>query len=280
MSFKFSTSKKSKTYLHVPALSDNNREIIPEFWLGEAEYRYNRKYTNFFIRKRLSAEEYHKEMQLPTMAELRHAFFGGSPEYRKFIVSNMGCGEWTSTFLEDGKTIIEKPELIYENGLWKAKGGKRISIELPEDGWTLEYDKLTGIPLKTSPNKKYAAEIFGDYASYFSAFREGLTVFMQTFYNTGNYGPFSVAADCNPDFRHHYMVGRECLRVNPDLKIEIPADNDNKEITISLEEYTVLKENLRKMTEAREGLDKYYKELAESQEKVDKILSRTNVQDK
>ncbi len=154
--------------IYVLALSDGS-PFKNEFWLGKnIEFRHDRNKVYF------SAVQYYNAMRLPTLAELAHAYFGKvgdiyiSPEYRESVKVKIGLGEWTSTFLENGDTVVERPDkLVYMNGIWKAKGGKRTKVKLPKDGYILEYDRETGFPIETSQNKEDAIKIFGDDASSF-----------------------------------------------------------------------------------------------------------------
>ncbi len=141
----------------------------------------------------------------PTLAELLHAFFGRnpdgswvSPEYRENMESE--SGEFTSTFLQNGALSIERPEsLSYDKkiGLWIAEGGNAVRIELPHDGWVVEYDEPTGWPSRTSPNKNDAKRAFGGDASYFSAIRKGLRAAAREYY-VSDYGKFFINARFTP----------------------------------------------------------------------------------
>lgn len=195
-----------KTEIYVPTLMDGNRIVVPQFWLGsDIEYRKDRKDNS------LSAAEYNSQMQLSTLAELRHAFFTNN-DYRQSARSRKGRGEWTSTFLQDGKRAIEMPEnVVYRNGVWVVEGGKTILVELPPNGWTLEYDKPTGFPSRTSQNKKDAEKVFGDNASIYHSNSNGLMVVSRLFDVYGS-GPFFVLANCKPDAVNSYVGGRACRR--------------------------------------------------------------------
>lgn len=208
-------SVQHQTEIHVPALMDGDRVVVPQFWLGrDVEYRKDRE-DNFF-----SAAEYNAQMQLPTLAELRHAFFDKnpdvswvSPKYRKSVLSKRSYGEWTSTFLEDGKKAVERPEnVVYRNGVWILEGGKVTPVELPPDGWTLEYDKPTGFPSRVSQKRKDAEKVFGNDVSYFYAARNGLRVVWRVFDLFGGVGPFGVLAIYEPANRPLIIGGRSCRR--------------------------------------------------------------------
>ena len=143
--------------IFVPALKGRDRVIVPQVWLGrDVQYRTDEGVT-------LSAVD-HQKFYPPALAELSHAFFDKNPDgsfvspyYGLSVLSKRGLGEWTSTFLLDGKEAIERPEEVSYNGrLWVAKGGKRTKVELPPWGWALEYDKPTGFPSRTSKNKEDA----------------------------------------------------------------------------------------------------------------------------
>ena len=149
---------------------------------------------------------------MPTLAELRHAFFGGSEDYKQSVLSKYGYGEWTSTFLRDDREAIENPSnVVYRNGVWVLEGGKVSDVELPPNGWTLEYDKPTGFPSRTSQNRKDAEKVFGDDTSYFYRNMSGTRVVLRGFV-LGDGGPFYVDADCGPDSRYSYVGGRACCR--------------------------------------------------------------------
>jgi hypothetical protein len=183
--------------IHVPALMDGKKVVVPRFWLArDVEYRTDSS-DNV-----LSVARYNAEMTLPTLAELRHAFFGGSEDYRQSVLTERGYGEWTSTLLQDGKRAIENPEnIVYRNGVWVVEGGKVSSVELPPDGWTLEYDKPTGFPSRTSKERKDAEKIFGDDTSHFYATRSGVKAVLRysalydngQFYVYAGYGPNRVS---------------------------------------------------------------------------------------
>ena len=193
--------------LTVSALMDGDRVVVPQFWLGrDVEYRTDRK------NNALSAAEYNSQMTLPTLAEVRHAFFGGSNDYKQSALSKRGYGEWTSTFLQDGKRAIERPDNVaYRNGVWVVDGGKVTQVELPPDGWTLEYDKPTGFPSRTSQKRKDAEAVFGDDTSYFYATRVGVRAVLRLF-TLDDCGPFFVYALYGPDHRDSHFGGRACHR--------------------------------------------------------------------
>ena len=197
---------QTQTDIHVPALMDGEKIVVPHLWLGkDVEYRRDRKDNS------LSAAEYNSQMTLPTLAELRHAFFG-SPEYKQSVLSKRGHGEWTSTYLKDGKRAVERPEnVVYRNGVWAVEGGKVTSVELPPDGWTLEYDKPTGFPSRTSQKRKDAEKVFGDDTSYFYRTTSDVRA-VSRYFNLYDGGPFCVSADYGPDGRNSYIGGRACRR--------------------------------------------------------------------
>ena len=180
--------------------------VIPRFRLGEMEDRWKENYKSF------SAAEYISDMPLPTLAELRHAFFGGFFDYWQSVHSYRGFGEWTSTFLRDGKEVVERPgNLICRNGVWVLEGGKVTPVELPPDGWTLEYDIATGFPSRTSKDREDAEKIFGDDASRFWNNEDGVRPVARIFFH-GEGGPFCVDAGCVPDRRYGNIKGRVCRR--------------------------------------------------------------------
>src|SRR3989338_11532828 len=184
---------QTQAYIQVPSLMDGDKIVVPQFWLGkDVEYRTDRK------GHALSAAEYNSQMTLPTLAELRHAFFGGSDDYKQSVLSKRGYGEWTSTFLRDGREAIENPaNVVYRNGVWVLEGGKVTPVELPPDGWTLEYDKPTGFPSRTSQKRKDAKKVFGDDTSYFYRTTSGVRAVLRSFLLDDG-GPFFVDAVCEP----------------------------------------------------------------------------------
>jgi len=98
----------------------------------------------------------------------------------------------------DGKVVIERPKKVkFRNGVWRAEGGKVTEVELPPEGWILEYDELTGLPSRTSPYKRYAERVFRDDTSYFSYYPDGLRAVIRSF-GFGNNGPFHVLASYVP----------------------------------------------------------------------------------
>lgn len=178
----------------VPALMDGDKVIVPQVWLGRG---IGYKTANG---DPLTAADYQK-FNPPTLAELRHAFFDKkpdgsfvSPEYRQSVRSKRGYGEWISTFLRDNKEAIERPEQIRYNqkfGSWLAEGGKVSRVELPPDGWTVEYDRPTGLPSKTSIDRKDAEKVFGEDTSYFHSNKSGLRIAVRDFGINGP-GPFNI----------------------------------------------------------------------------------------
>ncbi len=203
---------RRRSYIHVRALVDENNVIIPKFKLSKNIDHRSNKYNKPF-----SPAEYYNSMHLPTLAELRHAYFSKrngnfvSPAYRKSILSNLNCGEFTSTFLEDRNIIIERPEkLVCENGIWTAEGGTVIKTEVPDSGWVLEYDDFTGFPTRTSQYREDAENIFGDDTSYFWLNPNGLKSVFRVFHND-NHGPFYINAYSEPYRRKSIIGGRECI---------------------------------------------------------------------
>ncbi len=201
---------KGKDYFNVSSMVNEGKLIIPEFQLGKfPEYRSKRNGDA------LSAAGYIMKMQLPTSAEITHAFFGGSKDYRQSLINENWCAEYTSTLLLGNRTLIERPEkLICRNGVWIAKDGKRTKVNLPESGWVLEYDKPTGLPIRTSSYREKAEKIFGDDTSYFlheKKEKKSLTVILR-YFNIPYYGPFYLCADYELDFSSPSFAGRDCRR--------------------------------------------------------------------
>src|SRR3989338_1901956 len=197
---------QTQTDIHVPALMDGEKIVVPQFWLGrDVEYRRDGN-------RNLSAAEYNSEMQLPTLAELKYAFFDRSNGYKQSVLSEGECGEWTSTFLQHGKKAVERPEnVVYKNGVWVLEGGKVTPVELPPQGWTLEYDKPTGFPSRTSQKRKDAKKVFGDDTSYFYRTTSGVRAVLRSFLLDDG-GPFFVDAVCEPGGGGSDIGRRACSR--------------------------------------------------------------------
>ena len=204
--------------IYVPALIDGNLVKIPEFWLcKDIEYKSDSNGMLF------SAAEY-LDYNPPTLAELRHAYFDKnldgswiSPDYRVSVLSKKSYGEWVSTFFQDGRRIIERPERVIYNEkheLWIAEGGRVTPVEPPPNGWVLEYDKTTDFPSKTSRKRKDAEQIFDDDSSYFYRSVKGLkAIFLAT-----DIGPFYIDASHNPDHAHLFIGIRICHRSEQNKK--------------------------------------------------------------
>lgn len=136
--------------IRVPALNDSG-VVIPEF-VVDKNIDFSRGHFPCIFNN------------MPTLAQLRHAHFGGSAEYRDSVIQTPEKGEWTSTVVQ-GDRCIERPDKI--NYRWEVEGGAVKPVKLPYDGWVLEYNKETGLPSRTGLYDK-AREIFGDDASFFS----------------------------------------------------------------------------------------------------------------
>ncbi|GEM_PF-3180144 len=250
---------ETQAEIHVPAFMDGPRIIVPQISLGrDIEYRTDEK------RNTLSAVRY-QDFKPATLAELRHAYFDKdekgvfvSPDYRQSVLSARGRGEWTSTFLRDGKESAERPErVIYDGGIWMAEGGKVTPVELPGDGWTLEYDKPTGFPSRTSSNRNDAHKIFGDDTSYFYATRNGLRAVLRNF-NLGGDGPFSVDAGFEPDGRNSDVGSRSCGRSEQDAQrlatSHVVSADDQPVYVMGQTEYDVLTRVAKDNTEVADIL--------------------------
>ena len=230
---------QTQAYIQVPSLMDGDKIVVPQFWLGkDVEYRTDRG------NNALSAAEYDSTMTLLKLAELRHAFFGGSEDYRQSALSERGYGEWTSTYLQDGKRAIERPEnVVYRNGIWIAEGGKVTPVELPPNGWALEYDKPTGFPSRTSEKRKDAEKVFGDDTSYFYRATSNVRAVLR-YFNFGADGPFYVSAGYLPDSRDSNFGGRACRRSEQAAEqLATPLESGPEPIiSMSMQEYQSLLE--------------------------------------
>ena len=198
--------------INVQALMDRGKVVVPQFWLSGIEYRtHSKKYTLSPDEYTLSPVEYNSQMKLPTLAELRHAFETNN-DYKQSVLSTRGYGEWTSTFLKDGNIAIENPEnVVCRNGVWVIEGGKVSLVELPPNGWVLEYDKPTGLPSRTSQKRKDAENVFGYDTSDFLASKKMVSAILREF-DPGDRGPFNVFACCKPTDSGIYIGGRTCRR--------------------------------------------------------------------
>jgi len=192
---------------------------LPEAGIGD--FSLGRRISNYGIQP----QDPRVYRNAPTLAELRHAFFGRTlvlsdkskfrddgtveipaytgdwlcPEYRTAVHDEKGRGERTCVFLQDGKEIIVRPESIsYENGVWRAEG-HFDKVELPPEGFVLEYDKPTGMPSRTG-SEKDAKKIFGKDRSYFWYNPNGLRAVRRGFCYD-DYGPFDVSAYYDPGYR-------------------------------------------------------------------------------
>lgn len=256
-----------RSEIYVKPLTDNGSVIIQGFWLGrniefiyteievppsagenwsqtafEEGYDPNLEYAIKELRRvissaqLISAAEYNKKMTLPTLAELRHAFFGGADDYRKSVFSNKVRGEWTSTYIqprnpEKGEIIPEgytpitiihfdnQTDRIFEDPktrLWQIECVPNHAFNdryAPPNGWTLEYDKQTGFPIRTSRNREGAEEVFGGDASQFSVETEGVrAVLLDRYPYFGDNEPFCVNARLSPNTKFLTYAGRSCRR--------------------------------------------------------------------
>ncbi len=221
--------EETQDEIHVPPLMNGEEVVLPEFWLAEnIEYRRNDntigRCSESVRGDFLNAAEYSDRMQLPTLAELTHAFYGTdndgsllSPDYTRSVMSAPAYGEYIATFVYGHKRAIERPQKLFTTGgqwRWIAEAGRLIPIELPPDGWVVEHDKPTGFPSRTSPNKHNAENIFGDKASYFAVASYAKTDMLLGLirrYNTAGYGYFCTMAT-SVHLRDSHIGGRACRR--------------------------------------------------------------------
>jgi len=157
-------------------------------------------------------------MHPPSLGILRYAFFGLQDRswFREDIRSLKGIAEVTSTLLLDGKELVEFPQELRfypKERIWHLRGGRWTYVEVPPDGWILEYDLDTGLPIRTSSNKFDARERFGEDASYFLAIRKGLRHVFR--YYDPERGPFCVYAHASPGIRDLHLVARTYSQTSP-----------------------------------------------------------------
>ncbi len=146
----------------------------------------------------------------PTLAQLRHAY-ETNPEIRKNIDRNLHEGEWTATFLRNGE-VVERPRRVYydkKRRIWRADGGVVHNVDLPDEGWVLQYDPVTGLPTKTGPREE-SREIFGK-ESYFWVRYTDLVAIKREYGRRGimdSDGPFGISAVWTPDFSRDWIGSR------------------------------------------------------------------------
>ncbi len=151
----------------------------------------------------------------PILPELRHAFT--NEEIRRDIFENKTRGEWTSTFLRNTSEVIERPEKVRfdkKKDLWVIEGGQVYRVDLPPNGWALNYDQR-GFPTATG-SKEEAERIFGEDASYFAVNRlDGLRPVWRDY---GWYmdigGPFCVVATWDPSCSSRDIGSRSVYDLN------------------------------------------------------------------
>lgn len=181
------------TYVSIKPLKIGGRTVIPAFGLSA-------DIGNWGIRPvGRNGEQNYKTF--PTLAQLRHGF-ETNKKIRANIRGHKYRGQHTATFLRDGKEAVEMPETVYFDGerkLWVAEGDKVAKVELPPEGWATEYDKPTGFPSRTSERREDAVTAFGDDASYFWYYDNGLYAVGCAFGWRDEYGPFNVGALWQPD---------------------------------------------------------------------------------
>ncbi len=228
--------EENKDEIRVPALIESGRVLVPEFSLGrELKYKFDKRgnplpamvYTMGAITPEeisdwISGTEY----KVPTLSELTSAYFGKNPdgswlssEYRESIkkgakvawANNELSAEWTSSYLM-GNKLIDNPEnfeLDKERNIWIPVGGKETRVFLPDRGWVVEYDKESGMPIKTSNNSE-AKDVFGEDASYFNFNPSGVRSIVVTH---GIDGPFGIVAVRFPNEGHELIGARNCRRL-------------------------------------------------------------------
>ncbi len=191
---------------YIPPLVESGKVIVPGANVGGVEYRTRKVW---FLERPLRIMEY-QALNPPTLAQLRHAYFDKDAsgkwacyEYRQ-IAREERNSDLTSTFLLDGKQCVEHPTNLHrekttyhgrERKVWIVEG-KVTSVELPPNGWILEFDKPTGLPSRTSYQYEDAEKIFGTDASAFRYSRKGLRAISRR--NLGFFGFFTVDATRNP----------------------------------------------------------------------------------
>ncbi|MCX6815830.1 MAG: hypothetical protein NT120_03190 [Candidatus Aenigmarchaeota archaeon] len=149
----------------------------------------------------------------PTLGELRYAF-ELDPSIRKNAVERIGYGEITSSFLRNGMELIERPEAFVRTKRGAAvKGGRVYRVKPPPNGWVVEYDNVTGFPVRTG-KKEEAIERFGETASFFMYNKDGLYIISRENTEDGlfkvRYGPFFLRACFRPWIEEINIGSRSC----------------------------------------------------------------------
>lgn len=192
-------TKNKDAWIHVPALEEGGRIIVPEAELSKDvvtqihERKRYEKYQAMWSSVHIvevparvithpTAEDFKGRVKLPTLAVLRHAYFDKtpegtwvSPEFRKAVLLNRDpesflpvLTEYTST----QKTVrtAKKCEVVpkgYKPIALENQGGNSFDVLEPPEGWVVRYCHETGYPEVTSQNRRDAGKVFGKDASYF-----------------------------------------------------------------------------------------------------------------
>lgn len=254
-------ARKLRGGIHIPALVEHGQVIVPEVWIDECMEVETKRipldkstltYPEMYgedphYLQYLTAAEYLR-LHPPTLAELRRAFFDKNPDgsyiapeyrnskYRGFNCSSqrmegVGHAEWTATFLVNRSRAIELPEKVFydrEKKEWVIEGGKVTNIELPPDGYVVEYDGATGLATRTSQNREDAENVFGNDAPSFGVSRVGLVALLVShgLFGSGLFdicgaSPETYAICVKPDFddreleqiTYRYIGARSCQRI-------------------------------------------------------------------
>lgn len=270
-------STDTKDMIPVAASEPEGRVLIPGFEVArDVTYKKNDDGNPN------SAAEYQNEDPHGgiTLAEARYAFFEGSEDFRKMIKQNIGTWYWTSTWLRNGEEVIERPEHVFydkERKVWVADRGigTWLGFEIPENGWVLEYDTITGIPKRTTSRKEEAQEVFGDNASKTYINKNGLR---PVFCGCGSVGgPFCVGAGCGPDGRDNGIGWRSHRRQEQDAE-HLATPQIYTLSGAEVDELHILQEQLKAQPEEiSELMKKQEEERNAAEARINEILATVRV---
>ncbi len=240
------SATSTKEGIVVPAKMSGSRILVPEMTIADEIY-FNRDENGKVYR----GADYHNENpDAMTSAEAVHAYLDAEdgtqmewhrndkgvyvpesdawacPKYREAVKNQSGMGEWLSTFIEDDKRVIVRPERVFEHEKygWIADNGTVIwlDFEMPESSgdFILELCPITGLVKKVTKSREEAEERFGDDASrcYINDKdnREGLRQVCR--YCLSYSGPVYLSTLCTPGDRDDDLGSRSCRRSEQDAK--------------------------------------------------------------
>ena len=173
--------------IRIPALSSDGTIIIPGFDTHRTiTCRSGEKGP-------WSCFDYNSDMHLATLAQMIFAFYGTndqgkfvSPAYRDSVTPNKA--EWTSTFITNRKAkknaklvgdytpimVIHydgtRDRIVHDDRTgWHIEYDSAHAFErlVPRSGYATKFDNETGMPVTTTTDLRYAAEVVGGEPPYF-----------------------------------------------------------------------------------------------------------------